>query len=196
MSILKIKSPFVFKQLFSFVSKKRKFKIIKNNSFLNKKLDLSLKDYKEFFIKKKIEKYNFIYVNYYWINFKNELNEIIENDSFDLISNVLSKKEDFILKLDDDYFNSIIDNPYFKENARFEINLNINDLPKILLLKDNIKLKEKIELIKNNKINEIEERIKNLEKFYNKNVNFKNKIIFKQLFSFILEKRKFKNYKI
>ena len=137
MSILKIKSPFIFKQLFSFVSEKRKFKIIKYNSFLNKKLDLSLKDYKEFFYKGKIEKYNFIYVNYYWINFKNELNEIIENDSFDLILNVLSKKEDFNLKLDDDYFNSMIENSYFKEYSRFEIDLNIKDLPKILLIKDN-----------------------------------------------------------
>jgi hypothetical protein len=36
------------------------------------------------------------------------LNEIIENDSFDLFLNVLSKKEDFNLNLDDVYFNSTI----------------------------------------------------------------------------------------
>ena len=57
----------------------------------------------------------FFYVKYYWINFKNELNDIIENDSFDLLLNVLSKKEDFNLKLDNDYFYSIIKNLILKK---------------------------------------------------------------------------------
>ena len=31
----------------------------------------------------------------------------------------------------------LIGNSYFKENAHFEIDLNIDDIPKILLIKDN-----------------------------------------------------------
>ena len=61
MSILKIKSPYVLQQLFSFILEKRKLKIIRYNSFMNKKFDLSLNDYKELFFKKKIEKY-YIYI--------------------------------------------------------------------------------------------------------------------------------------
>ena len=49
MSILKIKSPYVLQQLFSFILEKRKLKIIRYNSFMNKKFDLSLNDYKELF---------------------------------------------------------------------------------------------------------------------------------------------------
>ena len=49
MEISKIKSPYSLNQIFSFVSDKRKFKIIKYNIYLNKKLDLSIDDYKECF---------------------------------------------------------------------------------------------------------------------------------------------------
>ena len=53
MKISKIKSSYCLNELFSFISDKRKFKIIKYNIYLNKKLDLSIDDYKEFFFKKK-----------------------------------------------------------------------------------------------------------------------------------------------
>ena len=53
MEISKIKSPYSLNHLFSFISEKRKFKIIKYNIYLNKKLDLSIDDYKEFFFGKK-----------------------------------------------------------------------------------------------------------------------------------------------
>ena len=53
MEISKIKSPYSLNQLFSFISDKRKFKIINFNIYLNKKLDLSIDDYKEYFFKKK-----------------------------------------------------------------------------------------------------------------------------------------------
>ncbi len=137
MSILKIKSPYILQQLFSFILEKRKFKIIRYNSFMNKKLDLSLNDYKELFFKKKIEKYNYIYINDFWINIKNDLDEIIEEKSYDLFLNVLSKKEDFNLRLNDNDFNLIIKNSYFKENSHFELNLNYDELPRLLLIKDN-----------------------------------------------------------
>ena len=44
-----IKSKYIFQELFSFITSKRKFKIIKYNSFLHNKLDLSIIDYKEIF---------------------------------------------------------------------------------------------------------------------------------------------------
>ena len=49
MKISKIKSFYSLNDLFSFISDKRKFKIIKYNIYLNKKLDLSIDDYKECF---------------------------------------------------------------------------------------------------------------------------------------------------
>ena len=58
MKISKIKSFYSLNQLFAFVSDKRKFKIIKYNIYLNKKLDLSIDDYKNkiVFKTKKIKK--------------------------------------------------------------------------------------------------------------------------------------------
>ena len=52
MKISKIKSFYSLNELFSFISDKRKFKIIKYNIYLNKKLDLSIDDYKECFFSK------------------------------------------------------------------------------------------------------------------------------------------------
>ena len=49
MKISKIKSFYSLNELFSFISDKRIFKIIKYNIFLNKKLDLTIDDYKECF---------------------------------------------------------------------------------------------------------------------------------------------------
>ena len=49
MKISKIKSFYSLNELFSFISDKRKFKIIKYNIYLNKKLDLSIDDYEECF---------------------------------------------------------------------------------------------------------------------------------------------------
>ena len=53
MEISKIKSPYSLNQLFSFVSDKRKFNIFKYNIYLNKKLDISIDNYKELFFQKK-----------------------------------------------------------------------------------------------------------------------------------------------
>ena len=60
-----IKSKYVFQELFSFIPLKRKFKIIKYNSFLHNKLDLSIIDYKQFFFQLKIEEYNYSNINDY-----------------------------------------------------------------------------------------------------------------------------------
>ena len=71
-----------------------------------------------------------------------------EEDSYNLFINLLSKNEDFILKLSDKDFNCMIKNPYFKENIRIKI----ENLNKKLL---SIKQKSYLYYIKNN-INEFE----------------------------------------
>ena len=52
MKILKIHSKYLIIELFSFVMDNRKFKIIKHNSSLIKKLDLSIEDLNLIFSKK------------------------------------------------------------------------------------------------------------------------------------------------
>ena len=137
-----IKSKYIFQELFSFITSKRKFKIIKYNSFLHKKLDLSIIDYKQFFFQLKIEEYND-----YWIKFKNDFKDIIDENSYELFINCLSNKKDFILSLYDKDFNFMINNSNYKDNIFVEIQkMSIDDIPKILLIKDN-KLTNKINKI-------------------------------------------------
>ena len=130
MKISKIKSFYSLNELFSFVSDKRKFKIIKYNIYLNKKLDLSIDDYKECFVHRKIKKYDYIFIKDYYIEFENDFND----NSYNLFLNALSKKKDFILNIKDEYFKLMINNKYFKENPRFEIE-EINN-PRLLLIKE------------------------------------------------------------
>ena len=61
MLLSKIHSKYLIPDLFSFIKEKKMLKLSKNNSFLNKHLNLSEKEYKTFFFKKKIENYNFYY---------------------------------------------------------------------------------------------------------------------------------------
>ena len=147
MKISKIKSFYSLNELFSFISDKRKFKIIKYNIYLNKKLDLSIDDYKEFFFQKKINKYDYVFINDYYIEFKNDLNDIIDDNSYNLFLNALSKKKDFILNIKDKDFKLMIENKYFKENPRFEIE-EIN-IPRLLLIKDNKLTNKAINTFKN-----------------------------------------------
>ena len=147
MEISKIKSFYSLNELFSFISDKRKFKIIKYNIYLNKKLDLSIDDYKEFFFQKKINKYDYVFINDYYIEFKNDLNDIIDDNSYNLFLNALSKKKDFILNIKDKDFKLMIENKYFKENPRFEIE-EIN-IPRLLLIKDNKLTNKAINTFKN-----------------------------------------------
>ena len=136
MEISKIKSPYSLNQLFSFVSDKRKFKIIKYNIYLNKKLDLSIDDYQEFFFRKKTNKYDYIFINDFYIQFKNDFNDIINDNSYNLFLNGLSKKKDFILNIKDECFELMIENKYFKENPRFEIKeMEEINIPRLLLIK-------------------------------------------------------------
>ena len=124
------------------------FKVIKGNSFLNKNLNLSIKEYKMCFFKKKIESYNFYYINDYYQKFKNDFNSIIKNEEElkELLLNCLSQSENFELKISDENFNLILNNPYFKEKIRinFECLLNEENSMRILLIKNN-KLTKKAE---------------------------------------------------
>ncbi len=53
MKLSNIHSKYIIQELFSFISKKQMFKLVTNNSFLIKKLDLSIKDIKTYFFQKK-----------------------------------------------------------------------------------------------------------------------------------------------
>ena len=147
MKVSKIKSSYCLNELFSFISEQRKFKIIKYNIYLNKKLDLSIDDYKECFFQQKINKYDYVFINDFYIEFKNDLNDIIDDNSYNLFLNALSKKKDFILNIKDKDFKLMIENKYFKENPRFEIE-EIN-IPRLLLIKDNKLTNKAINTFKN-----------------------------------------------
>ena len=150
MKISNIKSFYSLNELFSFISEQRKFKIIKYNIYLNKKLDLSIDNYKECFFQKKIKKYDYVFINDFYIKFKNDLNEIIDDNSYNLFLNALSKKKDFFLNIKDKDFNLMIENKYFKENPRFEIEeIEEIDYPRLLLIKDNKLTNKAINTFKN-----------------------------------------------
>ncbi len=60
MLLKKIHSKYLIPELFSFIKENKMFKLIKGNSFLNKNLNLSIKNIKCFFSKKKLKVIIFI----------------------------------------------------------------------------------------------------------------------------------------
>ena len=144
MKLSNIHSKYVIQELFSFISKKQMFKLVKNNSFLLRKLDLSTKDIKTYFFQKKMENYDYIYINEYYEQFKKDFNSIIQNENElkELFDNSLSKNKNFELNLFDTDFNSIFNNSYFKQ----KIKINLDDLNQEKVLKI---------LIKDNKLSDI-----------------------------------------
>ena len=128
MKLLTIK-PNVLQDLFSYLKNKRKFKIIKYNKYLNKKLNISNDDYKELLFENKLQTYDYFYIKTYWNQFQNDFKGIINKDSYNIFLNILSKIKNFNLKLNDEDFNSLIDNLYFKKNAHIIIeDLNESDI--------------------------------------------------------------------
>ena len=75
------------------------------------------------------------------------MNDIIDDNSYNLFLNALSKKKDFILNIKDKDFNLMIENKYFKENPRFEIEE--IKYPRLLLIKDNKLTNKAINTFKN-----------------------------------------------
>ena len=61
MIVQKIHSKYILKELFSFVSDKKKLKLIKGNSFLQKKLDITIKDFQILFFQNKMYNYDCIF---------------------------------------------------------------------------------------------------------------------------------------
>ena len=57
------------------------FKLIKNNTFLINKLELSIKDIQIYFLQSKIENYDYIYINEYYEEFIKDFNSIIQNEN-------------------------------------------------------------------------------------------------------------------
>ena len=145
MKLFKIKSSFIYQQLFSFVSVKKKLKIIKYNCYLNQKLNISSINYKEFFFQQKMKKYdNYSYICNYWIQFQNDFKNIIDKNSYQLFLNSLSTIDNFILKLTDKDFKLMIDNSYFKENIRIDLDEMYKiRFPNLILIKED-KLTDKI----------------------------------------------------
>ena len=144
MKLSNIHSKYVIQELFSFISIKQMFKLVKNNSFLIKKLDLSTKDIKNYFFQKKMENYDYIYINEYYEKFKKDFNSIIQNENElkELFDNSLSKNKNFELNLFDTDFNSIFNNSYFRQ----KIKINLDDLNQERILKI---------LIEDNKLSDI-----------------------------------------
>ena len=149
--ISNIHSKYSFQELFSFISEKRKLKIIKKNKYLNKKLDISIIDYKKYFFQKKIEYYGYYRIKDNYEELKNYLNNIILNEEElnDLLSYCLSKNEYFNLSLSDEQFDFIFKNSYFEENMRIDIDyLNEEYIPKNVLIKDNTLTNRFVEVLK------------------------------------------------
>ena len=149
--ISNIYSKHSFQELFSFISEKRKLKIIKKNKYLNKKLDISIIDYKKYFFQKKIEYYGYYRIKDYYEELKNYLNNIILNEEElnDLLSYCLSKNEYFNLSLSDEQFDFIFKNSYFEKNIRIDIDyLNEEYIPKNILIKDNTLTNKFVKVLK------------------------------------------------
>ncbi len=133
MKLSKICSINGINEILNFISKELKYKIINGNKFLNKRLDILFLKKRKFF-KEKIKDYEFNYVKEYQTQFKNDFKIIIEeNEIEDLFLYGLSKKDNFYLNLSDEYFTSLIFNPYFNEN----LNIELEDFPETQLIQNN-----------------------------------------------------------
>ena len=165
MSIFKIKSPYIFAELFSFIAKEqRKLKIIQYNNILIRKLCLSINDYKNYFFGKRINKYdNYTYVYNYWIQFQNEFNDILKEQEYpyEFFLNLLPMKNDFILNINDQNFDSVFENINFQNNIRIDLNdLPFKDFGNINYLLNNL-----------NEYSDIEYNIHNFFQILNKKIN-------------------------
>ena len=154
--IHKIQSKYILQTLFSYISENKMLKLIRNNNSLIKKLDLSIDYFKEYFYLKKIEEYDWFYINDYYIEFYNDFSSIIENDKIRTIFlNLLSKNNNFVLNILDNDFDDILKNEYFKDIIRINLDgiYNIKDLfkkniPRMLLIKNNKLIDKVIKIFK------------------------------------------------
>ena len=93
-SIIKIKSPFVLSELFSFIPKNKQITIIKYNKFLNSKLEI-IKLTKTIFFKERIKNYEFNYVEEYLNKFKEDLMNLLKKKNYVISFIILYQKKEF-----------------------------------------------------------------------------------------------------
>ena len=136
MCLIKVHSKYILGELFSFISIKRKFKIVKYNNSLKKKLNLTINDFSKFYAQNKTKKYHFIYVKNYIEKLKKDFNHIINKE--DLIINGITRNINFDLKLTDEYFSNILNDNYFANNVRINLSdLSNDEIPRMILIKNN-----------------------------------------------------------
>ena len=183
---LEFHSIYLIRELFTFIPKNKQFKLNKYNSYLIKILQLK-DDFQTLNFQKKIEKYDWFYIKDYYDEFYKDFNSIIQNEKINQIFyNCLSKKKNFDLNILDDKFDLMINNTYFKQKIR--INMDDIKIPKLSLIKDNKFIDKLIQILKdsfnqfstNGEMNDIQFRLF-MNSLMKKNVNnFKtnNKILF------------------
>jgi len=162
------------KEVLNFIPKERISKIIKENKYLYKQLNV-LTDKKRNYYEKIIKNYEFNYVNEYLNKFQNDFKTIIEEDKIeDFLFYGLSKKNNFYLKLSDIYFNKLINNFYFDNNLSIEI----EDIEKISLIKNNNLIEKAVRIFEEIFISNSTDKKMNkkqilqfMNKGFNKNIN-------------------------
>ena len=101
-----------------------------------KKLNLTINDFSKFYAQNKTKKYHFIYVKNYIEKLKKDFNHIINKE--DLIINGITRNINFDLKLTDEYFSNILNDNYFANNVRINLDDLCNDeIPIMILIKNN-----------------------------------------------------------
>ena len=136
--LLKINSKYILQEVFSYVIEKIKLKVVKYDSKLSNKLDLTPEDYKMYFCQKKIYIYSFLYSNEYLEIFKKKFYKIIpDNNIIQYCYTLISKKPDFYLSLFDKNYFAICNNPNFINRIAINIsNLKKLHIPKKLISDD------------------------------------------------------------
>ena len=181
----KLVSPFCLHELFSFISEKRKLKVVKYNSILFKKLNLSNIDYKRMFFLRKFKYYNFIFFKDCVQIIKRDYHQFFQNEEEinDIALYCLSKNKNFNLKLSDENFISIIQHPYFNENIRLFLE---NNISKIIKNNELVEEESKKDSIYSNFIELLNHQIYKLSLFENFEEN---------IFKYLTEKLVFQNLK-
>ena len=150
MLLKNIHSKYIIQELFSYISQKRKLKLVQKNSYLIKRLDLPFDDFKILFLKKKFQNYDFCFIKEYYDQFKKDFKSLIGNKE-ELNKKFLiclPENENFKLKLVDKDFDLILDNPNLIDKLSVKLEdltikkLSIDKIPKLILIKGD-KLTEK-----------------------------------------------------
>ena len=144
MLLKNIHSKYIIQELFSFISHKKKLKLIQNNSFLIQKLEIPINEFKILFLQKKLKNYDFCYIEEYYEQFRKDFKSLIGNkeELKKLFLICLSKNKNFDLQLLDKYLALILENPNFKDKLNVKLEdltiqkLSKEKIPTLLLIKE------------------------------------------------------------